>query len=204
MKKILAIVMAMAVIVSPSAQSLTDNYNKIYAGWNSMGFEDTDADNLNGFNVGYAYAFNITGHAVPLFLEVGAEYNYVSHDYDGNKNKASNVTIPVLVTYKFGNEKINFAPFLGEGICCWTTLKDGDIDCFDIKDSKGDKVFNRVQALFYAGFNIGFAKHFNVGYRYAYSETKMAKDISEKVGDITNYSDSKNNYVSTIYFSVNF
>lgn len=187
MKKIFAMAVALIAAVSVQAQDLTDNYQKIYAGFMNNQFFDADgADSWKGFNLGYAYAFNITGHNAPLFLEVGAEYSYVSWD----EIKDHSLQIPLNVTYKFGNEKFSVAPFIGEALRVRMSTKDAIGSVFD-----DDRTYNRVQAYLNLGVNFVINSHIQIGYRYQLSETKFAGDVTVNGVKVN---DPKNDYTNNI------
>lgn len=196
MKKIFAMAVALIAAVSVNAQDLTDNYQKVYAGFTTYNLNDDWSGmkdfTTKGFQVGYAYAFNITGHNVPLFLEVGAEFNYgstkitrpdalvPSEDIDITM-KAGNVAVPVNITYKFGNENFTVAPFVGEALRIWTNMSfDNDENVYSVFDESDMKkgwntstTFNRVQAVFNAGVNFTIKQHLLIGYRFQMSTTSI-------------------------------
>lgn len=182
MKKIFAMAVALIAAVSVQAQDLTDNYQKIYAGFTTYNLDESGFKDYttNGFQVGYAYAFNISGHNIPLFLEVGAEFNYGSKEKDGTTLTASNIALPINVTYKFGNENFAVAPFIGEALRVWTAISTeaggNKINWFD--EDKGD--FTRVQAVFNAGVNFTIKEHVLIGYRFQVSTTSVEPDV--KIG----------------------
>lgn len=169
--------MAVALIaaVSVQAQDLTDNYQKIYAGWtNFKVFDRSEAKALNGFNLGYAYAFNITGHNAPLFLELGAEYAYMTATDGGETAKYHSAQIPLNITYKFGNENFSVAPFIGESLRFNMTYKQGDSDLMD------DENAQTVQPLFNCGVNFVIGGHLQIGYRFQASNIKLVDNDRNK------------------------
>lgn len=196
MKKFFAMAVALIAAVTVQAQDLTDNYQKIYAGFSSGKTFDAEIDAYKGFNVGYAYAFNITGHNVPLFLEVGAEYSYMSttlkSDLGDAKWKDHSLQIPLNITYKFGNENFSVAPFIGEAIKFHLSNKIEDQSVFEDSD------YNRVQAYLNLGVNFVIARHWQIGYRYQLSETKFEAEKTLTVGGVTVKNDPKNDYTNNI------
>lgn len=165
MKKIFAMAVALIAAVTVNAQSLTDNYQKIYAGFETLGVFESSVDALKGFNVGYAYGINLTGHNQPLFLEVGAEYSFLS--LDDVKEKDHSLLVPLHVTWKFGNEKFAVAPFAGESLHFHLSHTIDGVSIFD-----GDGA-NRFQATFDLGVNFVISSHLELGYRYQLSELKF-------------------------------
>lgn len=175
MKKIFAMAVALIAAVTVQAQDLTDNYQKIYAGWMNLTDYISGADAASGFNVGYAYGINITGHNKPLFLEVGAEYSYLKKE----EFKDNTLQIPLNITWKFGNENFSVAPYVGEALRIHMSTKIGDQDVFDFDKS------NRVQAALNLGVNFTIKNCINIGYRYQLSEMKLVDQDGCK-NDMTN------------------
>lgn len=193
MKKILAMAVALIAAVTVNAQDLTDNYQKIYAGWHNFKAFDapSEVEAMNGFNIGYAYAFNITGHNAPLFLEVGAEYGFLKD----SESKINTLSIPLNVAYKFGNESFAVVPYIGESL---RTYLSATVDGNSLYD--GDNAPNRVQAVFNAGVNFVISSHFTIGYRFQASETTFASkvEIKNASGDVVASNDPKNDYTNCI------
>jgi len=179
MKKIFAMAVALIAAVTVNAQSLTDNYQKIYAGFETLNVFDSSADALKGFNVGYAYGINLTGHNQPLFLEVGAEYSFLSYDVDILKEKDHSLLVPLHVTWKFGNEKFAVAPFAGESLQFHLSHTMNDVSIFDGEGA------HRFQATFDLGVNFVISSHLELGYRYQLSEMKFVDN---------NNNDYRNNF----------
>jgi len=111
-----------------------------------------------------------------LFLEVGAEYSYLT--VSGTVISGATVTetdhslsVPLHVTWKFGNEKFAVATFAGESLLFHLSHKSGDLD---VLEQNG---VNRFQATFDLGVNFVIANHLELGYRYQISELKFI-DVS--------------------------
>ncbi|MBO4661551.1 MAG: hypothetical protein J5630_02500 [Bacteroidaceae bacterium] len=107
MKKVLFMIMAVVFCQSASAQSFwktddCDNFNLIQAGYMSE-------SGFNGVFAGYKYGLNITGKKLPLYLEPGAEFHYVSYP-NGN---GIGLTVPVNVSYKFKTGDFSISPITG-------------------------------------------------------------------------------------------
>ena len=174
MKKIFALfALMMVTVMGVKAQDLTDNYQRIYAGFNNFTLDGAD-DYLKGFGVGYAYGANITGHNVPLFIEGGLEYAYVANSEIGDQ-KFHTLALPFNLTYKIGNENFSVAPFIGE------TFRFGlsyEIAGLNMYDDGSDA--SRFTAHFNFGANITIAKHFNLGWRtmMSHSHIGSVKDWS--------------------------
>lgn len=168
MKKFFAMAVALIAAITVQAQDLTDNYQKVYAGFQTNAAFDSNVDALKGFDLGYAYAFNITGHNIPLFLEVGAEYSYLQRTDHDIKFKDHSLQIPLNISYKFGNEKFSVAPFVGEALKVHMSTKIEDQSVFD-----DDSNAKRFQAYLNLGVNFVIASHVQIGYRYQLSEIKF-------------------------------
>ena len=192
MKKIFALfALMMVTVMGAKAQDLTDNYQRIYAGYTTYNLDESKQGindyTTQGFQVGYAYAFNITGHHAPLFLELGAEFNYGSKEKDGVTFSGSNVAIPLNITYKFGNENFSVAPFVGEGLRVWTSMKADNgtktLNMFDENENPFGESFTRVQAVLNAGVNFTIKQHLLIGYRFQVSTTSVEPKV--EVGGVT-------------------
>lgn len=167
MKKIFALfALMMVTVMGVKAQDLTDNYQRIYAGFNNFAFDDAEKS-LKGFGLGYAYGANITGHNVPLFIEGGLEYAYVSNS--DVEQKFHSLALPFNFTYKIGNEKFSVAPFIGETFRFGLSYKFLGESIYDepLNDS-------RFTAHFSFGANITIAQHFNLGWRTMISHSHIA------------------------------
>ena len=170
MKKIFTLIALMMVtVMGAKAQDMTDNYSRIYAGFNALAFEHADENNY-GFGVGYAYGINVTGQNLPMFIEGGLEYAYAACDKYNEKFHSLNV--PVNFTYKFGNEKFSVAPFIGETFRVGLSYTYGtnDINAYDADNA------HRFTAHFSFGCNFTIAQHFNIGWRTMVAESYVAKD----------------------------
>lgn len=177
MKKIFTLIALMMVtVMGAKAQDMTDNYSRIYAGFNALAFEHAP-ENHYGFGVGYAYGANITGHNLPMFIELGGEYAYVSSDK--LNEKFHSLAVPVNFTYKFGNEKFAVAPFIGE------TFRVGlsyDAPVLAVVTEKTSSIYDdpvnahRFTAHFSFGCNFTIAQHYNIGWRTMIAESYIGND----------------------------
>ena len=124
MKKVLFLICAAIFSVSASAQSFwktddCENFTLFQAGYMS------DTYNADGFFVGYKHGWNITGEKLPLYLEPGAEFHYVSYP-NGN---GIGLTVPVNVSYKFKTGDFSISPITGPTFGyshAWNSTVSGD------------------------------------------------------------------------------
>jgi len=186
MKAIKFAVIAALFCSAASLSAQSENYSRIYASYvrgnanQEMGKYSEDMDQ-NGFNVGYAYGLNISG-TLPLFLEYGAELNYLtmdeSSDFLKNDAKFLHVSIPVNVVYQFSvmDDFMHIAPYAGVNfklnLMGKNKVKDSygdeseEINFFD-EDDMGDNTAKRFQLGMNAGVNF-YVGHLMLGYRYQY------------------------------------
>lgn len=186
MKKIKVLALAVVALLSgfaASAQSINDNYSRVYAGYNNFSFEDEDFS-MNGFLVGYEYNWNIAAHHYPVFLGVGLEYLYATDTEDGTELTFHSLGMPVLVSYKFTYGDCSMAPFIGQsariGLAFDAENGGKSISYYDeIKGEGGTDVgdFSRFQLLFNVGANFWY-KNFCLGYRFQVSEFSMMPEVS--------------------------
>ena len=186
--KMMAIAAAAFVTFSSvKAQDINDDYIRVYAGFNGFDIIDADMAAMNGFMIGGEYNLNVTNHQMPLFLSAGLEYSY---NADTNNNLGIKteksfhaLNIPVNVSYKFGNEKFQVSPFVGQSFRTGLSFKykvDGkEHSAYDADDA------NRFQLMLNAGVGL-FFKKFSLTYRYMLSEIK----ISSAKGADNDYSNS--------------
>ena len=170
--KIMAI--ATAALVSTSvvkAQSLTDDYTHVYAGYDHQWYE-VGTTALNGFIVGGEYNLNVTNYQMPLFVGAGLEYKYGAITEGDESYKMHTLSIPVNVSYKFGNENFAVSPYVGQAFRFGLSYKynygSTETNMYDDADT------NRFQLILNLGVNIHI-RQFTLGYRYQLSETKMDK-----------------------------
>lgn len=120
-------------------------------------------------------------------FSAGLEYSY---NADTNNNLGIKteksfhaLNIPVNVSYKFGNEKFQVSPFVGQSFRTGLSFKykvDGkEHSAYDADDA------NRFQLMLNAGVGL-FFKKFSLTYRYMLSEIK----ISSAKGSDNDYSNS--------------
>ena len=181
MKKIFSILaVALIALTGAKAQDLTDNYARLYAGYNSFAFTTSGAETLNGFQLGGAYAFNVTGHKLPLFVEAGLEYNMFSKSGD---NSFHAISLPVNATYKFAvNDDFTITPYAGLIWRFGLSMKSNGVDQFETRKSKETGLTNweglhRVVGLFDLGVNFTIMQHYTVGYRYSRSVNSMVHEF---------------------------
>lgn len=108
---------------SESSNAFVDNYWRLYASYNRGNLYDNSIDcNLNtyGPTVGASWGFNITRRYLPLFMEIGAEFNYrYGHEnFSGIEMKMDFVdfNIPVNFVYWMPAGTLAIAPFIGLNI----------------------------------------------------------------------------------------
>ena len=171
--KILAIAAAAFVSVSVAkAQDLTDDYTRVYAGYHNFGFKDADFTQ-SGFIIGGEYNLNVTNHEQPLFLGAGLEYQYTTHSENSVSQTFQALSIPVNVSYKFGNEQFQVSPYIGQSFRFGLSHKiDGGGKTINLYDDNDN---HRFQLMLNLGINFEYNK-FSLGYRYQLSETKMGSD----------------------------
>lgn len=182
--KVLAFVATALVSFSTvQAQDMTDDYTRAYAGFNGMGYFDVDNAFQNGFIIGGEYNLNVTNHQMPLFLGLGLEYQFGTYSVEENGVERGStlhaLSLPINVSYKFGNEKFQVSPFVGQSVRLGLSYKGKengkDFDIYDVKDPKVTDKANRCQLLLNAGVSFFFNK-FALTYRYQVSEIKITSD----------------------------
>lgn len=218
MKAIKFAVIAALFCSAASLSAQTDNHSRVYASYIrgnaniELGRHSEDFDQ-NGFNVGYAYGLNISG-TLPLFLEYGAELNYLtmdeSSDFLKNDAKFLNVAIPVNVVYQFSvmDDFMHIAPYAGVNFRLNLMGKNKvkgyqgsgseEIDFFD-EDDMGDNTAKRFQLGMNAGVNF-YVGHLMLGYRYQYDFMPYADGKDEDALLNVNY-DMK---ISAHYLSIGY
>lgn len=162
---------------SVQAQEMTDDYIRAYVGFNGMGYMDVDNSFQNGFIIGGEYNLNVTNHQKPLFLGLGLEYQFGTYNVEENGVERGAtlhaLSLPINVSYKFGNEKFQVSPFVGQsvrmGLSYKSKLQGKDYNIYDNKEA------NRCQLLLNAGVSFLFSK-FAITYRYQVSEIKISSD----------------------------
>lgn len=162
-KGILSTMLLLAAVSGASAQ----DYDKVslsydntkYAINASVGAITTNSDmQLNGLGVGYVHGFGVHKN---LFVEAGANLNFLA----GSKNQVSmqnfNATIPVNVVYSFPITKgVTITPYAGLNAKAniVTRGKANDEKWANYHD--GDAAYNRFQAGWQAGFRINYDNYF--------------------------------------------
>ena len=112
------------------SQMSTDNYSRIYFGYNptKIKWEDhqSDFEKLlplkHGISFGYIYGANIVD-SLPLYLEFGGNFQYsfgkeeFEDDYESYKYKLNmySLNVPVNLAFRFGfnDNKVEITPYLG-------------------------------------------------------------------------------------------
>lgn len=181
-----------------SVNSITENYSRLnilpifsQANVSGNGVNMTLDDLMYGIGIGYLFGINITGHNIPLFLEIGPEINYTCRYDEGDKSVEDTFTqmitigTPINVAYKIGlSDAISLAPFAGLNAkinVLSAVYQDGETyDTFDNVDA------NRFQL----GWNVGIGCYFNrfyLGYRYYSDITPFWKENGVKATIDNNY-----------------
>ena len=196
--KTLAVALLMAAALTASAQKFsltdTDDYSRLDLLPNladpiyyDHGLHAT-SHMAPGIGIGYLFGINVTGHSLPLFLEVGPEVNYnvrfeevdTWDDASGKPTEEDfttrmlNVGVPLNVVYKVRfTDAISLAPFAGLNAkfnLLASTYRDGK----EIADSFDDGA-NRFQMGWNAGVGIYFNR-FYVGQRFSSDITPFLKE----------------------------
>lgn len=180
--KFLAIVAVAAVSAfGVKAQSMTNDFTRVYAGYDHQWY-GVGTTALNGFILGGEYNLNVTNHQKPLFLGAGLEYKYGGVTEGDESYKQHTLSIPVNVSYKFGNENIAVSPYIGQSFRFGLSYKYNygslETNLYD------DDSINRFQLILNLGVNVHIHQ-FTLGYRYQLSETKQDK----KTDGFTPYND---------------
>lgn len=170
---------------SKGAAGDNSDYNKVYTSFNVGSFtykesfkgggykgSDDESVGLIGFNVGYAHGFNLK-NTLPLFLELGGEFNFNSGSKDDDTYTFMNIAVPVNVVYRFGvSDNFAIAPYAGLNfkINVIGKVKDDDADeseSYFNKDDMGDDwTANRFQLGMNVGVNFIVNNKFSFGYRF--------------------------------------
>lgn len=142
----------------------TDGYFKIYAGYSSISEKTVSGSALNA---GLSWIFNITGKHLPVFFEIGAEYDhykvdglelkegYMSFDPDHRElletSDINILSMPLHFSYVFAFNKneVLVAPFVGEALSY----------------KLGEEGLGSFTPLLSAGVNLSYKK-LVVGYRF--------------------------------------
>lgn len=164
----------------------TDNYRRLTFSLNmaqptlsgrisGSDFRSSDIEDMMfGAGIGYLFGINITGHNLPLFLELGPEVNYtfnaIEDKYYDEKTWLHflNVGTPVDVAYRLRlSESISLAPFGGLDVrvnaMALATGDDYTASYFDSDD------FEPTANRFQLGWNVGMGFYFGkfyLGYRF--------------------------------------
>lgn len=207
MKFLKTLALAAIAFVSVSAakaQDLTDNYSRIYAGYSMMKFPKATGaiidEAFNGFAVGYSYGFNITGHNAPVFLEVGAEYNFLSCTKDPYDAKFHAINVPIDFSYKFGNEDFAVAPYIGQTLRFGLSFENGKYDLFEDDLERWVMGYSHFSVYGNVGVNFTIKSHYSIGYRFMFCESSMVPEMSK--GNVTTQESAKdNNHFITIGYT---
>lgn len=156
-----------------SAQDISRGFTRIYGGAAFMNMQDADSDETDkGFQIGVARYFNLAGGNLPVYLQLGAEYNYLTYSdtEDGieGKETVANIAIPVNLVYRFGFEHNAFMEFsAGPNFRINTT---GKLKVSNSYDSATLDFFDDFEARrFQFGLNAGVALTFSrvsLAYRF--------------------------------------
>jgi len=181
----------LATTTAASAQfvnSDVDNYSLLTASAGMMSSNFTNgAEGKNAFggSIGYLWGFNVTGHKLPLFVEVGPEVNYYTSSNEElilGKTTAHNlsVTTPVNLVYKLRvSDKVSIAPFVGLS-SRWNAMAKIAAD-----GKSYDSVSDGNASRFQLGLNTGVGVYFDnfyLGYRYNHDLTSFQKATDKLPG----------------------
>lgn len=227
MKKLFVLLVACAIATTASAQfvnsgnvksgsssnaifSATDDYNRIYFGYNptSIKWEDHQSDFEEGvplkssLTLGYLHASNLT-KSLPLFIEYGANFQYSfgknsdsGDDWsDTIKINMFSLNIPINLAFKFKFNDCALTPYVGLNFRVnmagkykyeyeYDDYYDGrqtESEDFDIFDDSDEEMGDMAAKRFQAGINVG------VGFSYKafYLGVGYVSDFSK----IIDYSD---------------
>lgn len=151
---------------------------------------NVSGDTFYGIGIGYLWGINITGHKLPLFVELGPDVNYMVRKddaeyeyYDDSWYHLLSVNTPLNVAYKLKvGDNITLAPFVG------LTARI-NILAMSVDDEETYNAFDDGNAKrFQLGFNAGVGAYFNrfyVGYRYNHDITALEKSDYSSTLDVT-------------------
>ena len=181
------------------SQAFASGYNRLYAGFSLMRFNDSESENFRGVHLGYLRGINLTKDHIPLFLQLGGEAVYVTRgenmvDYEW-RNHYMSVAVPINVSYKIGNGDVTVEPFAG------INLRGNIISCEYKAGTKYDFFDEFDVKRFQLGLNVGVGvniKRIYVGY-------KFNPDLTDYVSGLTDFA-SDNSSLKSIYhhFSLGF
>lgn len=202
--KIIAALLLAAATLPVSAQSSnTDNYSRLdlhlilsNPEFEGHGVYLTDSHVQYGIGLHNVYGINLTGHKLPLFLEIGPEVNY-TYKYEEVDNwdfeylyteeietRRLSVGTPIDVAYKFRlSDAIAISPYAGINVK-YNVLAATYYD--DIKFDDFEDGANRFQL----GWNIGFGFYFGkfyLGHRYSEDITPFIEKHHSKTIFQTHY-----------------
>lgn len=219
MKKLFVVLVACVIATTASAQfvnsgnvksgsssnaifSATDDYNRIYFGYNptSIKWEDYQSDNekmvplKSSLTLGYLHASNLT-KSLPLFIEYGANFQYSfgknsdsGDDWsDTTKINMFSLNIPINLAFKFKFNDCALTPYVGLNFRVNMAGKYkyeydyGDIDGsgsedFDMFDDSDEEMGEAAAKRFQAGINVGVGfsyKAFYLGVGYVSDFSKI-------------------------------
>ena len=201
MKKFKCLVAAMLLACSTAsfAQSDVEAWKGVRFSYDhtfvNVDIDDYDAEDYNGFSVGYEHAFKVA-KKVPLFIQTGGSLNFArcsedfSDEYEKDEYKTTTLglTIPVNLVYGVKiNETLAIKPYTGFYFRVNLMSKtknefgpDGDTETEDWSNFDKDEVgedgqWNRCQVGWQIGATLDISQ-FNVGIGYALD----FNEISEK------------------------
>lgn len=113
---------------------------------------------------------------MPLFIEFGAEYSMVMGGDDPLDEKVHMINVPLSLTYKIGNDDINFAPLAGADFRYNAA--------FTIDGESYSELMTKCQGCWHVGANINF-RNLSLGYKFTNTFNELIKH-----SDITAYTHS--------------
>lgn len=207
------------------SQMSTDNYSRIYFGYNptKIKWEDHQSDNeksfplQHGISLGYIYGANIVD-SLPLYLEFGGNFQYSfgkeedENDYASNTCKLNmySLNVPVNLAFRFGfnDNKVEITPYLGlnfrvnlAGNIKTETEYESDYADSDTTDRKlFDDSDEEMGKSAFKRFQVGF----NVGVNLAFSGFNIGIGYTTDFNKICSASDKYDGKLGVTTISVGF
>lgn len=138
-------------------------------------FRSSEIDDMMfGVGIGYLYGINITGHNLPLFLELGPEFNYtfnvIEDTYYDEKTWLHFLSVgtPIDVAYRLRlSDNISLAPFggLDVRVNAMALAVGDDYTASYFNSDDFEPTANRFQLGWNVGIGFYFGK-FYLGYRF--------------------------------------
>lgn len=195
----LCLVSASASAQAPSWGGLYFQYNPT---WLTCNYDNVDTEFFHGFTFGYNQSIGVAGDKVPLFLEVGGNFQYGLHTAkEGNvRSTAHLLTFNVPVNFGYSirlGDRLALNPYVGLKM----RLHLLGVETYDVKgaencnlfssDDMGDARWNRFQIGGQIGVKLIINKAFFVetGYYMDFSpisnfEVKNGKDYRARTGSV--------------------